>query len=165
MRFLRLSVLSLVLLVPAFRALAADPILKITAGEKTVAFTAEEFAALPHVDAKLAEQPGQKERNFSGVAMRDLLAKAGAPLGDKLRGPAQSMVVLVRAKDNYTVVFALAEFDEAFSTRTILLADKEDGEILPPSAAPLRVVTPGDKRGARSIRQVTSIELVSLAKP
>ena len=73
--------------------------------------------------------------------------------------------VIVRCKDNYAVLFSLAEFDENFSNRTILLADKENGELLPPSAAPLRVFTPGDKRGARSCRQVVSIEVVSLAKP
>jgi DMSO/TMAO reductase YedYZ molybdopterin-dependent catalytic subunit len=63
------------------------------------------------------------------------------------------------------VLFSLAEFDENFSSRTIVLADRENGEILPPSGAPLRIVTPGDKRGARSARQVVAIELVSLAKP
>jgi hypothetical protein len=47
----------------------------------------------------------------------------------------------------------------------ILLVDREDGEILPPSAAPFRMVTPGDKRGARSCKQVVSLEIVSLAKP
>jgi hypothetical protein len=86
-------------------------------------------------------------------------------VGEKLRGPALAAAVLVRCKDGYTVLFALAEFDANFSSRTILLADRENGEILPPSAAPLRIVATGDKRGARSARQVVALELVSLANP
>ena len=82
-----------------------------------------------------------------------------------MRGAGLLTGVIVRCKDNYAVLFSLAEFDPNFSDRTILLADHQDGEMLPPSAAPFRIVTPGDKRGARSCKQVTSIEIVSLAKP
>lgn len=152
------------LFVVALRTLAATPLLTISgAGATPTTLTAEEFSALPRAEANLAEMHGKKEKRYSGVAMRDVLLKAGAPLGDKLRGPAQATGVLVKCKDGYTVLFALAEFDEAFSSRTILLADREDGAILPPSAAPLRIIAPGDKRGARSARQVVAIELVSHA--
>jgi len=165
MRFLRLSLLALSFLAAAFHGVAAEPVLKIISPEKSLTFTAAEFAALPRTELKLPEQADQPERRFAGVAVRELLLRAGAPLGDKLRGPALLTAVIVRCKDNYAVLFSLAEFDENFSARTIILADQEDGEMLPPSAAPFRLVTPGDKRGARSAKQVTSIEIVSLAKP
>jgi hypothetical protein len=165
MRFLRFSLLALVCFAPAFRALAVVPLLKIISPEKTLTFTAAEFAALPRTELKLPEQADQAEHHFSGVSMRELLARAGAPLGDKLRGPALLTGVVVHCKDNYALLFSLAEFDENFSTRTIILADQEDGEMLAPSAAPFRIVTPGDKRGARSAKQVTSIEIITLAKP
>lgn len=147
----------------ALRTLAAAPLLTISGLGATTTLTTEEFAALPRVEVKLAEMHGKQEKLYSGVAVRDLLLKAGAPLGDKLRGPALTTAVLVKCKDGYAILFALAEFDEAFCSRTILLADREDGEILPPSAAPLRIISPGDKRGARSARQVVAIELVSHA--
>jgi DMSO/TMAO reductase YedYZ molybdopterin-dependent catalytic subunit len=165
MRRLRLPLLVLLFLAPALRLLAAEPILKLVGPEKTLTFTAEEFAALPHTELKLAEQADKDARTYAGVAMRELLARAGAPLGDKLRGPALLTSVIVRCKDNYAVLFSLAEFDENFSSRVILLADREEGEILPPSAAPLRLVLPGDKRGARSAKQVMSIEIVSPPRP
>lgn len=165
MRFLRLSLLALVVLAPALRVFAAEPVLKVTGPDKTLAFTAEEFAALPHIDLTLPAQGDQEERHFSGVTMREILQRAGAPLGDKLRGKNLLTGVVVHCKDNYAVLYALAEFDEAFSNRTILLADKDGGEELPPSAAPFRLVMPGDKKGARSAKQIVSIEIVSLAKP
>lgn len=164
MRRVHVSLLGL-LLAPVLCAVAAQPILTISTPEKTVTFSAEEFAALPRAEVKAREMHEKEARRYSGVAVRELLARAGAPLGEKFRGPALAMGVVVRCKDNYLVLFSLAEFDENFSHRTIVLADREDGELLPPSAAPLRIVTPGDKRGARSARQVVGIELVPLAKP
>jgi DMSO/TMAO reductase YedYZ molybdopterin-dependent catalytic subunit len=153
------------LLTCAAAASAAEPVLRVAGLEKTMTFTATEFAALPRTELKLPAQADKPEVTFTGVALRELLARVGAPFGEKLRGPALLLGVIVRAKDNYAVLYSLAEFDENFSSRTILLADREDGEILPPSAAPFRVVAPGDKRGARSTKQVVSIEVVSLAKP
>jgi len=165
MRLLRFPVLILALLTPGLRALAAEPVLKVISPQKTLTFSTEDIAALPRTELKLPAQGDQDERSFSGVALRELLLRAGAPLGDKPRGAELMTGVIVRCKDNYAVFFALAEFDPNFNNRTILLADHEDGEILPPSSAPFRVVIPGDKRGARSCRQVIAIEIVSLAKP
>lgn len=161
--FARRLVIFAALTLGALHAFAATPLLTISGSGATTTVTAGDFAVLPRMEVKLAEMHGKQEKLYSGVAMRDVLLKAGAPLGDKLRGPALGTAVLVKCKDGYTVVFALAEFDEAFSSRTILLADREDGENLPPSAAPLRLIVPGDKRGARSARQVVAIELVSHA--
>ena len=155
-----------VLLALAAATRAAEPILKVAGLDKTLTFTAEEFAALPHTDLKALEPHEKKERLYSGVVVHDLLTKVGVLSGESLRGPALQLGVLVRSKDGYTVLFALAEFDENFSSRTLLLADREDGQPPPATAAPLRLVAPGDKRGGRWARIVTSIEIVPVgAKP
>jgi len=160
-RLLRLAVLASVL---TFAARAAEPVLKIAGRDKTATFTAEEFAALPHTELKVLEPHEKKERTYSGVPLRDLLAKVDVPAGEAFRGPALQLGVLFRSKDNYTVLFALAEFDENFSPRTILLSDREDGQPTPASAAPLRLVVPGDKRAARWARQVVAIEIVPVGE-
>src|SRR4051812_44097884 len=125
------TLLACLLTAPVFPAVAAEPVLKIVSAGKTVNITATEFAALPHQGVKFADM-GQQERNYSGVPVRELLAKVGAPVGEKMRGPALMLGVIVRCKDNYDVLFALAEFDENFTTRPLILADKENGEMLPP---------------------------------
>lgn len=152
-------------LAPVARA-ADAPILRLTGPAKTVTFTAAEFAALPRTELRAVEPHEKKERLYSGVTVRELLTRIDAPLGEKLRGPALTMGVLVRTKENYTVLYSLAEFDAAFSTRTILFADREDGAPPPATAAPLRLVAPGDTRGARWARLVTALEIISVpAKP
>ena len=153
--------LPLFLLAAALRA--AEPILKVIGPEATLVFTAAEFAALPRTELRTLEPHEKKERLYSGVTIRELLARAGAPLGEKLRGPALALGVLVRSHDGYTVLFSLAEFDAAFSSRTLLLADREDGAAPPATAAPLRLVAPGDTRGGRWSRMVASLEIVSFA--
>lgn len=157
----RLALFSL-LFASAWTVEAADAVLTIATPDKTTTLTAAEWAALPRTEVKAVEPHEKKERRYAGVAMRDLLTHAGAPLGDKLRGPALVLGVVVRCQDAYTVLYALAEFDASFSTRTILLADRDDGQPLPSNAAPLRLVAPGDTRGARWARMVTSIEIVPL---
>lgn len=154
---------AVVLLLLATCSRAAEPILKITAPGKTVTFTVEEFAALPHTAITVDDPYSHLPRHFTGVAVDDLLTRLDLPLGDKLRGLALQLVVVFRSPDNYGVAFALADFDRAFSDRTLLLADREDGKPLPEKAAPFQLIAPGDKKAARWARMVTSIEIVSLA--
>ncbi|HWA08739.1 MAG TPA: molybdopterin-dependent oxidoreductase [Opitutaceae bacterium] len=165
---LRLRHLPLLLLAcTAARAADGTPaLLTISrAGLPALAYTAAEFAALPHVELTLVNPHDQKEHRYAGVNVRELLTRAGLPFGEKLRGPALQFGVVARAKDGYGVLFALAEFDEAFSSRTLLLADRIDGQPVPDSAAPLQLVVPGDKKAARWARMVASLEIISTATP
>ncbi|MBS0631254.1 MAG: molybdopterin-binding protein [Verrucomicrobia bacterium] len=143
---------------------AAEPLLSVHTPEKTVIFTTAEFAALPHQSITAIDPHSHVERHFAGVAVREILTRAGAPLGEKLRGPALRAAVIARASDGYIVVFALAEFDEAFSSRTLFLADAEDGKPLLPNSGPLKLIAPGDKKAARWARQITSLEVVFLGE-
>jgi hypothetical protein len=140
---------------------AADSTLSVISGDTTLTLTADQLKALPHTELTATEPHEKKDHLYSGVPVRDLLARAGAPLGEKLRGKALQLAVLVRSRDGYATLFALAEFDDSFSSRTILLADSEDGKPLAANSAPLRLVVPGDKRAARWARMVTSLEVVS----
>ena len=71
-------------------------------------------------------------------------------------------MLLVEAADGYKAVFALAELDPAFAVRDIILADKRDGKPLGAKEGPFRIVAPGDKRGARWVRQVTALRLIAV---
>ncbi|HEY1793639.1 MAG TPA: molybdopterin-dependent oxidoreductase [Opitutaceae bacterium] len=131
----------------------------MTTPEGSLELSAADFAALPHKEVSAFDPHGKASHKYSGVAMADLLLKAGAPLGERLRGNAQRSIVIIRSRDNYEVVYALAEFDPAFSDRTIILADAEDGRPIGPAAGPYRVVAPGDKKAARWAKMVASIDV------
>jgi len=57
--------------------------------------TAEDLARLPRVTVSVQEQDGAKIQ-YEGVALRDVLAKAGAPLGKELRGKALASYILAK---------------------------------------------------------------------
>lgn len=98
---------------------------------------------------------------FEGVALRDVLVRAGFTFGESLRGTKLTQLLLVSAADGYRVVFALPELDAGFRDRTVLLADRRDGKPLSAQEGPYRLVVPDERRAARWVRQLTRIELRS----
>jgi hypothetical protein len=139
---------------------AAEPSLTLSHEGKVKKIGAADLAGLPQVEVETLDH-GVTHR-YRGVAVRDVLALVDAPLGSRLRGRAVGLVVKVTAADGYVAAFALAEFDRDYRAQDIVLADRRDGAPLPDEAGPLRFVCPGDQRGARSIRQVREIEILSL---
>lgn len=146
-------------------ARAEEALLRIAGPGRTVTLTAAGWAALPRTEVTAVEPHEKRGHRYAGVDARELLRRAGAPLEKELRGPAHRLGVLVRGRDGYAVLFALAEFDAAFSGRTLLLADRIDGAPLPEKAAPLQLIAPGDQRGARWVRMVSALEIVSIPLP
>ena len=106
-----------------------------------------------------AEAHGNKV-TCDGVSLSDLLANAGAPLGEALRGKAMTLYVRIAGSDGYHVVYSLAELDPAMHDDVPILTSHCNGAALDAKDGPFRVVSPGDKRPARWIRQVTSIDLL-----
>src|SRR5690606_23272704 len=105
-------------------------------GEQRI--TATDLAALPRVTLTIDDH-GTKA-TFEGVELRHLLEKAGAPLGETLRGKDLTRYVVVEAADGYRVLFALAELDAGFSDTRVILADKQDGRPLDAKLGPFRIV-------------------------
>jgi hypothetical protein len=68
-----------------------------------------------------------------------MIAAAGLPAGEALRGPALTTLIVAEAGDGYRVAFSLAAAD-----------------------GPLRLVMPGEIRAARSVRQLRALRVVSL---
>src|SRR6266481_964080 len=105
-----------------------------------------------------------KEYTYEGVAVLEILQKAGLKFGDALRGKALATYLLVEAADGYQAVYALPEFDPPSNDRMILLADRQDGAAFPATAGPLKMIVPGDKTHARWVRQVKSMTIVRAPK-
>lgn len=124
-----------------------------------VKISAAEIAAMPHQSATV-ENHGRKII-YSGVPLRLLLEKAGVTFGESIHGKRLASYLLVQAADGYRVVFALPELDPGFTDRVILLADRADGHPLDSKIGPYQVVVPGEKRMARSARQVTTLKILA----
>jgi hypothetical protein len=136
---------------------SAQTLQVINAEGHATTLTATQVANLPHVtvDTRDHDTPAR----FDGAPLSALLSSAGIQLGDTMRGPGMTEVLLVEAADGYEVVYALAEIDPAFASREIILADKRDGKPLDAKEGPFRMVAPGDKRPARWARQITTLRV------
>jgi DMSO/TMAO reductase YedYZ molybdopterin-dependent catalytic subunit len=126
-------------------------------------YSLEQLRKLPIAQVKVRDHDGS-EVEYAGVTVEELLRRAGAPMGEKSRGPAVAKAVVVRASDNYRAVFSLAELDSSMNPHPALLAWLRNGAPLPASQGPLRLVVPADKRQTRWVRQVLTIEVLSLTR-
>jgi hypothetical protein len=96
-------------------------------------------------------------RNYTGVDIQLILNKAGVSFGKDVRRQTLTSYMLIKAGDNYSVIYALAEVDSLFSNKKMILASLEDGKPIPSPFGPLQVIATDEKVHARLIRQVTSI--------
>ena len=129
-----------------------------------VAITADTLTGLPRKTITATDEHG-KRFTFTGVALDDLLVKAGAPHGEPVRGKVMLSYVLVTAADNYHVLFAMPELDPSFTDHTVLIAETIDGAPFSADSGPYRLITPYDKRGARWVKRVTAVDLANVATP
>ncbi len=148
---------------PATPGAAATPVAPVVVkveGEVSspLRLTAAEWKQLPR-QTVAARAHYEKESRYEGVALFDVLKKAGLPTGKDLRGKAVALYLVVEAADGYRAVFALPELDPAFTDRVILLADRRDGQALSSRDGPLQIVVPGEKRHARWVRQVIALRI------
>ena len=118
---------------------------------------------MPREQADVTEQDGVKT-TYEGVALQDILKKAGIPFGRQMRGKALAGYVLAEAKDGYAVAFSLGELDPDLGGTRVIVADKRDGKPLFEYQGPVRLVIPTDKEGARSVRMLEKLEVVKLRK-
>ena len=100
-----------------------------------------------------------KDYNYEGIAIIDILQKAGVKFGDALRGKALATYLLVEGTDGYQAVYSLPELDSSINDHVILLADRQDGAAFDPKVGPLKIIVPGDKTHARWVRQVKSLTI------
>jgi DMSO/TMAO reductase YedYZ molybdopterin-dependent catalytic subunit len=128
--------------------------------EHPLALTLADLKQMPRKPLKVTNPHTGKEESYEGVALVDVLKKAGVPLGSEMRGPAMPTYVEAEAKDGYRVLFSLPELDPDFQDSDILVADTMNGAALPDGSGPLRLVVPHEKRPARWIRMLTELRVV-----
>jgi DMSO/TMAO reductase YedYZ molybdopterin-dependent catalytic subunit len=130
--------------------------------KQPLTLTAADLAAMPR--AKAVTDNNGIQTTYEGVWLSDILKKAGVPLGPGLRGAPLAGYILASASDGYQVVFSIGELDPDMTSGQYLLADTANGKPLFGENGAFRLVIPTDKRGARSVRLLTKIEVVQLKK-
>ena len=121
--------------------------------------SAADLKAMPHVQVTIHNAHTNADESYSGVRLADILTRFGAPLGSELRGEAMAEYVVATGSDGYKATLALAEVDPSFHPGEVMVADAMDGKPLDVHNGPFRLVVTEDKRPARCVRNLVSIEL------
>jgi DMSO/TMAO reductase YedYZ molybdopterin-dependent catalytic subunit len=165
LRFCLASILVILFCATFLAAQTAEVAKIVVAGDvpTPLTLTASDLAAMPRESAEVTDADGGKTV-YEGVALQEVLKKAGIPFGRQMRGKDLAGYVLASAKDGYQIVFGLGELDPDLGALRVLIADKSNGKPLFEYQGPFRLVVPSDKAGARSVRMLEKLEVVKLRK-
>lgn len=125
-------------------------------GVAVTQLTPDSLAALPPVavDVSFMTSKGEEKGRFEGVLLWDVLKRAklleGIEHNAELRRTFE-----VKGSDGYAIAFSVGELAPDFGNIPAMIALEVDGKTLPPDQ--LRLIVPGDKRGARNVKDVASI--------
>jgi DMSO/TMAO reductase YedYZ molybdopterin-dependent catalytic subunit len=144
----------------------SSAVLRVTGNVATpLSLSVNDLKALPRKTLKVVNRHENKEETYEGVALQELLRRAGVPQNEKLRGSAMATYVLAQAADGYTVLFSLAELDSDFQDSEVVVADTMNGSPLGEKQGPFKMVAPHDKRPARWIRMLQCLTVVNVVPP
>jgi hypothetical protein len=136
-------------------AVPAGP-LKITFGDKSAEWTPATLAALPHKTITVYNEHAKANQTFSGVELIDILKPLGVP--EKPHGKEFRLYLVVQGSDGYEVVYSVGEVTPDVHDGTVLVADSLDGKPIG-ATGPLQLVTTGEKRPARWVRNLVAIHV------
>jgi hypothetical protein len=137
----------------------ATSTLHIQNGSQQTALTLDALKAMPQKTVKFHNVHTSADETYSGAPLIDLLASLGVPHGKELHGKGLSGYVVATGSDGYKAVLALAEVDPEFHPGDVIVADAMDGKPLDAKNGPFKLVVTEDKRPARSVHNLVSIEV------
>jgi hypothetical protein len=110
---------------------SSSAVLRVAGNVATpLSLSANDLKALPRRTLKVLDPHEKKEETYEGVAVQELLRRAGVPQNEKLRGSAMATYVLAEAADGYRVLYSLAELDSDFQDAEVIVADTMNGSPL-----------------------------------
>jgi len=105
------------------------------ADDKITTFTLTDLQSFPQTTLNVAGEDGVPH-NYTGVDLYALLSKAGVAFGKDVRKQTLNSYMLIKAADDYSVIYALTEVDSFFSDKRIVLAFTKDDKPLPANFGP-----------------------------
>jgi hypothetical protein len=157
--FLGLAVITVAVVSARLCAQQSDVLQLRSPFHPPITLRAAELKTFPRVTVTIHNSHTDADETYTGVRLSELLARMSAPLGSDLRGKALSAYVVATGSDGYRAVLALGEADPSFHPGEVLVADEMNGKPLDAHSGPFRLVVTEDKRPARSVRNLVSLEL------
>ena len=126
-------------------------------GSAPILLTPEILSKLSTVeqDVTFKTSKGPSSGNYKGVLFWDVL-KANKAFDGLGHNEELAKTFVVTGRDGYRIAFSVGEIHPEFGNTAMMIATEVDGK---PFDDGLRIIVPGDQRGARNVREVATIEL------
>ena len=121
-----------------------------------------EFKALPHTMVKVHNTHSDRDEEYSGVPVRELLAMVAPAQGTGPKVSSNMQLVIVGATDDFHVAITLCDTNPDCRNGQVIVADSEDGEPLKTDGA-FKLILTEDKKPARWARNLQSLTVKSVS--
>ncbi len=161
---LKASALAVLLMLAAAPSGQAHEPIALSDGVTMAPLSERALRALPAttLDVSFLTSKGQEQARYTGALLWTVLTANRLVDPDAHKGLLRR-IVIVTGRDGYTLVLSAGEIAPELGAKQIVLAFERDGAPLPPEKG-LRLVVPGDARGARSVNDVTRIDIKTVEK-
>ena len=135
--------------------------LAVTVDGKAVSYTLAALQALPQRTVIAHNGHSNADETYTGVAVSDLLAKAGITLQGEGTQKIYHSYLRATGTDGYFVLYSTSEAEAAMHQGDLIVALTLDGKPLGPEGN-FKLVSTEDKRPARWVRNLNAIALTSV---
>ena len=123
-------------------------------------FDLQKLEALPVATENVWYFAGSAPVNttWTGANLLDVLDAAGLVVNPNIKNDILRKIIIVTGSDGYEAVISGGELEPQFGGEQIIIAYKNDGQLLS-SDGFARMVVPGDKAGGRAVANIVKIEV------
>jgi hypothetical protein len=125
---------------------------------KATMFSVADLKAMPQKTVKVHNAHTKMDESYSGVALGDLLAKAGFVADKTTQKKMLHSFLRVEGTDKYWVVYSLTEVEGSEHDGDVIVATSVDGKGLGADGE-LKLVSTEDKKPQRWVRNLAAISL------
>jgi hypothetical protein len=122
--------------------------------------TLAQVRVMPQHTAVITGKDGE-QRTYTGALLKEVMMQACPSVAAIEKRTMVATLVQVDASDGYRAVVAMTETDSSFRAQPVLLTWQCDGKPLSDHDGPFQLVVPEDRRHARNVRKVTSLEVIT----
>lgn len=135
--------------------------LTLTVNGASTQLTPRELASMPQTTLKVHNEHSNRDETYTGVAVADLLARAGMALSKETQTRLLHSYLRAQGTDFYFVLYSAAEVMPGLHDGSVIVATRMNGQSLGDDGS-LKLVSSGDKKPARWVRNLTSLTLATL---
>jgi len=139
-------------------AAAPSTSLVLTVDGKATAFSVADLKAMPQRTEIVHNEHTKVDEKYMGVALSDLLAKAGFVADKTTQKKMLHSVVRAEGTDKYWVLYSVTEVEGSEHDGDVFVATSMDGKGLGADGN-FKLVSTGDKKPQRWVRNLTAITL------